>query len=433
MRGRRLAIGALALSLGWASSPAWAGPPAAPAVPRAPVKPLPTTTTVPSPAAMPSAAPAATPSGAPAATPSAAPASAPAESIGGCVETIPQGARKPVLIDHFPVRGYSGYAQTLSVTVEHGRGETVLARGIELQSESDAAKALKQAGFVIPDQSGVDAARLKTAPPDPKHPDHVTTTLELPLVALPPDPGRHTLTLPPLPVAVSRANGDIATACTSAHTIIIEDPTSSTPEPSPKANPDPRPQREEWTSLRKALTYGAIGLVAGALLAYLIRKWMLRPKAVPPPPPPRPPWEVALERLDEVRHAGLLEVGRFQEYFDRVNDAVRDYLGGRYGFDGLESTTDEILQALKRATLDDVAMPAIMGFLDECDLVKFAKFTPTTDECTRALDSAERIVRVTMPRMAGGASMLPATAPAVSPLGRPPEPKDGPPGPEAAP
>ncbi len=303
-------------------------------------------------------------------------------------------------MDVFPLRGYSGYAATLVVTVEHGKGESVLPRGIELQSESEAAKALKQAGFVIPDQTGLDAARLKTMPADPKHPDHVTTTLELPLLALPPEPGRHTLTLPPLPVAVSRANGEIATTCTAAHTITIEDPTAQTPDPAPKPNPNPRPQREEWTSLRKALTYGAIGVLAGALLAYLVRRWMMRPKAVPPPPPPRPPWEVALERLDEVRHAGLLEVGRFQEYFDRVNDAVRDYLGGRYGFDGLESTTDEILQALKRATLEEIAMPAVVEFLDACDLVKFAKFTPTTEECTRALDSAERIVLATMPRRA---------------------------------
>src|SRR5208282_4175288 len=166
-----------------------------------------------------------------------------------------------------------------------------------------------------------------------------------------------TLTLPPLPVAVSRANGEIATACTHAHTIVIEDPTSSTPDPQPKTNPDPRPQREEWTALRKALTYIAIGLLAGAVLAYLLRKWMQRPRPVAPPSPPRPPWEIALERLDEVRHAGLLGVARFQEYFDRVNDAVRAYLGARYGFDGLESTTDEILQGLRRATLD-VPSPA---------------------------------------------------------------------------
>jgi len=345
--------------------------------------------------------PAHAPAPAPAPTPAPTPAPAPtSDTVRGCVETIPKGAARPTLIDRFPQRGYSGYASTLVVTVEHGKGETVLPGGLELQSESEAAKALKQAGFVIPDQAGVDAARLKDAPPDPKHPGHVTTTLELPLLALPPEPGRHTLTLPPLPVAVSRANGEIATACTSTHSIVIEDPTSSTPDPTPKPNPDPRVQREEWTSLRKALTYGAIGVLAGAVLAYLLRRWMQRPKPVPPPPPPRPPWEVALEQLDEVRYAGLLEVGRFQEYFDRVNDAVRQYLGSRYGFDGLESTTDEILQSMRKATLlEELAMPGIVLFLEDCDLVKFAKFTPTTEECTRALDAAERIVRTTMPRV----------------------------------
>jgi hypothetical protein len=122
-------------------------------------------------------------------------------------------------------------------------------------------------------------------------------------------------------------------------------------------------------------------------------------EAYAPPAPPAPPWEIALERLDEVRYASLLEVGRYQEYFDRVNDAVRQYLGARYGFDGLESTSDEILQALRRATLEQIAMPAVVQFLEDCDLVKFAKFTPTTEECTRALDSAERIVRTTMPQI----------------------------------
>jgi hypothetical protein len=325
------------------------------------------------------------------------------------VESVPKGGRRPTIVDRFPQRGYSGYAATLVVTVEHGRGETVLPSGLELQGESDAAKALKQAGFVIPDQTGVEAARLTDAPRDPKHPDHVTTTLELPLLALPPEPGRHTLTLPPLPVAVSRASGEIATVCTASHAIIVEDPTSSTPDPRPKDNPLPRPQREEWTSLRKALTYGALGLVAGALLAYLAYTWWRRPRPVPPPPPPRPPWEIALEQLDEVRHAGLLEVGRLQEYFDRVNDAVRQYLGGRYGFDGLESTTDEILHAMRRATLlEDLAMSSIVLFLEDCDLVKFAKFTPTPEECTRALEAAEHIVRSTMPRITAPVQSRPA-------------------------
>jgi len=321
------------------------------------------------------------------------------ETVGGCVESFPEGVRRPTLVDDFPAHGKSGYAAVLSVVVEHGKGESVLPHGLELQSQSDAAKQLKAAGFIIPDQTGGAVARLSNAPPDPAHPDMVKTTLEFPLLALPPKPGRHTLVLPPLPVALSRANGEIETACTRPHVIVIEDPTASTPDAKPQPNPPARPQREEWTAMKKGLTYGAIGLAVGLVLAYLFYKWRNRPKPVVPPPPPRPPWELALERLDEVRHAGLLEVARFQEYFDRVNDAVREYLGARYGFDGLESTTDEILTSLKAASLDEIALPFVLGFCEECDLVKFANVTPSLDSCQRVLDAAERIVRSTMPRI----------------------------------
>jgi hypothetical protein len=220
---------------------------------------------------------------------------------------------------------------------------------------------------------------------------------------LPSEPGRHTLTLPPLPIVVARASGDVVTVCTKPHTVIVDDPTASTPDAQPHANPTPRPQREEWVALERALAWAALGVAVGSLLAWAVVRWRKRPKPVPPPPPPRVPWEVALERLDEVRHAGLLETSRFAEFFDRVNDAVRQYLGARFGFDGLESTTDETLAALRRVPSFGIPMPELAGFLQQCDLVKFADLTPTHAECERALVEAERVVRATMPRVARSA------------------------------
>jgi hypothetical protein len=322
---------------------------------------------------------------------------APPENVNGCVESIPAGGQRPTVVDAFPDRGFSGYSVILKVTVEHGKGETVLPNGLSLQSAGDAAKLIKDASFVIPDQDGGAAARLTTEN-DIGKADRARTTLELPLVPLPAEAGRHVLTLPPVPVAVARANGEIATVCTRVHRIVIDDPTASTVEAKPKLNPPPRPQREEWTSLKKGLLWASGGLVVGALVAYAVYKWLNRPKPVPPPPPPRPPWEVALERLDEIRHAGLLEVGRFGEYFDRVSDAVRRYLGALYGFDGLESTTDEIVASLKRSPEQRIPLPQVIAFLQDCDLVKFANFTPPLDECARVLDAGDQIVRATMPR-----------------------------------
>jgi hypothetical protein len=156
-------------------------------------------------------------------------------------------------------------------------------------------------------------------------------------------------------------------------------------------------QREEWVALKRALVWAAGGVPLGAAMAWLAYRWLSRPRPVPPPPPPRPPWDVALERLDEARHAGLLETQRFSEFFDRVNDAVREYLGARYGFDGLESTTDETLAAIRRMPHFGLPLPELAGFLQQCDLVKFADMTPAFDECQRALAQAERVVRATMP------------------------------------
>ncbi|MGH7282924.1 MAG: hypothetical protein ACRELY_15480, partial [Polyangiaceae bacterium] len=49
-------------------------------------------------------------------------------SIHGCVET----SKHPQLEESFPSKGKSGYAQTLVVKVHHGKGETVLPRGLDL-------------------------------------------------------------------------------------------------------------------------------------------------------------------------------------------------------------------------------------------------------------------------------------------------------------
>jgi len=214
-----------------------------------------------------------------------------------CVETASGGAR-PLMVDEFPERGTSGYAATLHVVVSHGKGETVLPRGLDLQADSETARELKTAGFAFPDQEGGAGASLSSIDVDAKS-GRRQTTLDLPLLALPSEPGRHTLVLPPLAVSVARANNDVVTLCTKPHSIIVEDPTASTPDAQPKPNPPPRAQREEWVALKRALSWGALGVLVGAVLAWFVVRWLRRPKPVPPPPPPRPAWEIALERLDE--------------------------------------------------------------------------------------------------------------------------------------
>ncbi|HEX5099391.1 MAG TPA: hypothetical protein VFV94_07810 [Polyangiaceae bacterium] len=320
--------------------------------------------------------------------------SLPTSGSGTCREHIPEGKTRPKLTESAPARGQSGHALTLALTLEHGKGETVLPGGFQAQSDDPNIRALERAGLYLPDPDGGAGPVLVRT----ESGERATTKLELSFVPLPPKPGRNTLVIPPFPISVARASGDVLVLCTSPHEVVIEDPIANTSNPAPRRNPPAREQREEWVALKNALLVGAVAVVLGALVAWLLGRWFRRPRPLPPPPPPRPPWEVALEELFDVRHAGLIAEGRLAEHFDRVSDTLRKYLGARYGFDGLESTTREALGVLRNVQPFVGPLDAIETFLRQADLVKFAKTVPTADDGELALVRAEHIVRETLPK-----------------------------------
>jgi hypothetical protein len=328
--------------------------------------------------------------------PSALAAAAPVVSD-TCEERIPAGKARPKLTEKVPSRAESGHALTLSLTIEHLKGETVLPGGFAPQGESAEWRALERAGLFVPDPDGGAGPSLERT----EQGDRATTKLELSLVPLPKKPGRNVIAIPPLPLSVARASGEVLVLCTAPHQITIEDPIANVSNPMPKPNPPPRQEREEWTLLKQAVIGAALAVPIALALAWLFAWWRRRPRPEPPPPPPRPPWEVALEELFDVRHAGLVSEGRLAEHFDRVSDIVRKYLGARYGFDGLESTTREVLSVLRKATPRPGPLDAIETFLHQADLVKFAKTVPTPEDGELALSRAEHIVKETLPAIPG--------------------------------
>ncbi|HWZ90856.1 MAG TPA: hypothetical protein VNW92_18470 [Polyangiaceae bacterium] len=334
-----------------------------------------------------SASPPSSASGVPAASASSAP---PNEE--NCVERIPAGKDRPKFTESIPNRGISGHALTLEVYVNHGKGETVLPTGFHLLSDSPEGKALEREGFVLPDPEGAAAPSLLRS----EDGGSMKTRVRISVVPLPPKPGRHMLVLPSLPIAMSRASGEIVTVCTAPHAITIEDPIANSPNPEPRGNPPPRRQREIWTAAKHVVAAALIALAVGALLSFLVSRWLRRPKKLPPPPPPRPPWDIALEALHDIRHAGLTREGRFAEHFDRVSDVLRRYLGDRYGYDGLESTTREALGSLRLVTPGIEDLRGIETFMRDADLVKFAQLTPSEGECLDLLARAEHIVTRTI-------------------------------------
>lgn len=175
-----------------------------------------------------------------------------------------------------------------------------------------------------------------------------------------------------------------------------------TEESQPQAQParPPRSALVEDKRVIQALRVAGLAL-AGALavfIAYrLLRRALkrLRP-AIAAPIPRRPPEEVALEKLRALGAAGDYAADGFRPFYFALSEIVREYLGARYGFDSLELTTTELMEALDRhASRPAAPLRDIEQLLASCDLVKFAKAGSTQAEASAALGSAEALVLAT--------------------------------------
>jgi len=212
--------------------------------------------------------------------------------------------------------------------------------------------------------------------------------------------------VPAIEVTYLGPRGDVRTARTSPVAIKIGSLIANEPEPAIKDAAPPVSVVEEnlWPA------YAAGGLVAagfGALLTIAIVRRLRARRGERPGPPPRPAHEVALERLDRLGAYGFLENADNRPFYFAVSEVIREYLGARFGFDSLELTTDELVAQLRRSSGREIVVGEIQGWLSACDLVKFAKISPSAAEARGALESAIRIVSATRPVQT---VVVPATA-----------------------
>ncbi len=147
---------------------------------------------------------------------------------------------------------------------------------------------------------------------------------------------------------------------------------------------------------------GLLGGVLVALVAWLImrRKRPAGRAPLKPSTPPRPPEEVAREALAALKARGLIEEGRVKEFYVELSDILRRYLQGRFGLSCLDMTTSEIVREMKAFPLASNDFGALRSLLEDCDLVKFAKFVPAPDEPARHISAGLDFVDHTAPRAA---------------------------------
>lgn len=106
----------------------------------------------------------------------------------------------------------------------------------------------------------------------------------------------------------------------------------------------------------------------------------------------RLPYQVALDRLDEIAASGLAAQGNFKGYYTQTTDVLRRYLDEAAGLNTEEQTTAEIRQAIQPLAWGNEDKKLLVNLLNEADLVKFAKVKPSMEDARRATEESKRLV-----------------------------------------
>ena len=136
-------------------------------------------------------------------------------------------------------------------------------------------------------------------------------------------------------------------------------------------------------------------LIATAIGIYFFIRLKKSPQApiAQPPVPALPAWEKAYQELEALRRENLLDKGLYKEFSTRVSDIARQYMENRFNIHAPHMTTEEFLYYLGiTGHLNEAQKSALKEFLNSCDMAKFAKYAPTTNEAVKNFDLAKRLV-----------------------------------------
>ncbi len=202
-----------------------------------------------------------------------------------------------------------------------------------------------------------------------------------------------------LPLAVMHADGVVDTLWTEPLPLDVISLVQDT------LDAQIRPLRDlvEAQRLWKRIAFWAVvGLAVLAALLILWRRYLRRRAdrlaGDVSSLPARPAHLVALDELDRIKSLGLIENGEIKRFHILVSEAIRRYLEARYGVLAPEMTTWELTAVLRdRRDMDSGLKELLRGFLEDCDMVKFAKYVPKIVEINATFNRAYEIVEKSRP------------------------------------
>lgn len=217
------------------------------------------------------------------------------------------------------------------------------------------------------------------------------------------------VTLPAIPVAVTRADGTRATMDAGPVTLTVASLLSGDFDPAAIRDikgPISIDVGWAWWWVLAACAAGAMALLGAVTL------WRNRARRMATPLPAH---EWALAQLDALERDGLPEAGQTHPFWVRLSDIVRQYVERRFDLRAPERTTPEFLhEARANASLSEAHRTLLAQFLRMADMVKFAGVRPEARDCASALDTARLLVRQTVPAERAGERVAAGTSVALS-------------------
>jgi hypothetical protein len=114
--------------------------------------------------------------------------------------------------------------------------------------------------------------------------------------------------------------------------------------------------------------------------------------------PVLPPEISAREALDQLLASSLLEEGQVKKFYSELSDVLRRYLERRFGIPALDRTTAELLPELRQQADLRHLFAELRVFLENGDLVKFARLVPDRAEIDGDVGRVRQVIDATAPR-----------------------------------
>lgn len=135
-----------------------------------------------------------------------------------------------------------------------------------------------------------------------------------------------------------------------------------------------------------------------ALAGWLTQRFLATPRTILQMPPAEPPHEIALRALRALKNKGWIERENVEPFYVELSSIVRRYIEDRFGIRAPERTTEEFIrEAAQSRDLSSMQQELVRSFLEQSDLVKFARFRPGRADMVAAFEAAARLIHETTP------------------------------------